>query len=75
MSDHGKPPPDFAMVRAVEILAQIAEKQLKSAHVLPPPLDVPIILFNEHVMFVIGKTRRVAVIAELGAGYAFPAKG
>ena len=63
------------MVRAVEILAQIAEKQLKSAHVLPPPLDVPIILFNEHVMFVIGKTRRVAVIAELGAGYAFPAKG
>jgi hypothetical protein len=75
LSDHGKPPPDFAMVRAVEILAQIAEKQLKSAHVLPPPLDVPIILFNEHVMFVIGKTRRAAVIAELGAGYAFPAKG
>ena len=67
--------PDFAMVRAVEILAQIAEKQLKSAHVLPPPIDVPIILFNEHIMFVIGKTQRSAVIAELGPGYAFPTKG
>jgi hypothetical protein len=75
MSDRGKPPPDFAMVRAVEILAQIAEKQLKSAHVLPPPIDVPIILFNEHIMFVIGKTQRAAVIAELGPGYAFPTKG
>ena len=63
------------MVRAVEILAQIAEKQLKSAHVLPPPIDVPIILFNEHLMFVIGKTQRAAVVAELGAGYAFPTKG
>jgi hypothetical protein len=63
------------MVRAVEILAQIAEKQLKSAHVLPPPIDVPIILFNEHIMFVIGKTQRAAVVAELGPGYAFPAKG
>lgn len=63
------------MVRAVEILAQIAEKQLKSAHVLPPPIDVPIVLFNEHVMFVLGKTRRAAVTNELGAGYAFPAKG
>ena len=73
--DHGKPPPDFAMVRAVEILAQIAEKQLKSAHVLPPPIDVPIVLFNEHVMFVIGKTQRAAVVAELGSGYAFPTKG
>ena len=63
------------MVRAVEILARIAEKQLKSAHVLPPPIDVPIVLFNEHIMFVIGKTQRAAVIAELGPGYAFPAKG
>jgi hypothetical protein len=63
------------MVRAVEILAQIAEKQLKSAHVLPPPIDVPIVLFNEHVMFVIGRTQRASVIAELGPGYGFPTKG
>jgi hypothetical protein len=68
-------PPDFAMVRAVEILTQIAEKQMQSAHVLPPPIDVPIVLFNEHIMFVTGRTQRDAVIAELGPGYAFPAKG
>jgi hypothetical protein len=75
MDSSGKPPPDFAMVRAVEILTQIAEKQRKAAHVLPPPIDVPIILFNEHIMCVVGKTQRAAVIAELGPGYGFPAKG
>jgi hypothetical protein len=67
--------PDFAMVRAVEILVQIAEKQRSAAHVLPPPTDVPIVLFNEHIMFVIGKTQRAAVIAKLGSGYAFPTRG
>jgi hypothetical protein len=75
MSGEGKPPPDFAMVRAVEILTQIAERQMKSARVLPPPIDVPIILFNENIMFVIGKTPRAGVLKTLGSGYAFPAKG
>jgi hypothetical protein len=75
MSDQNKPPPDFAMLRAVEIIAQIAERQMKSAHVLPPPIDVPIILFNENIMFVIGKTQRTSVISALGPGYAYPAKG
>jgi hypothetical protein len=75
MSDDSRPPPDFAMLRAVEILAQIAEKQLRSAHALPPPLDAPLILFNEHIMFVIGKTLRSSVVNELGPGYAYPAKG
>ena len=63
------------MLRAVEILAQIAEKQLASERVLPPPLDVPVILFNENIMFVIGKTTRTNVVEALGPGYAFPAKG
>jgi hypothetical protein len=75
MSDGTKPPPDFAMLRAVEILAQIAEKQMTSAHTLPPPLDVPLVLFNEHIMFVIGKTQRASVVNALGPGYAFPARG
>ena len=75
MSDDQKPPPDFAMLRAVEILAQIAEKQLARASILPPPLDVPIVLFNENIMFVIGKTSRAGVLKVLGPGYAFPAKG
>ena len=37
MSDEGgsKPPPDFAMVRAVEILAKIAERRLKQPNVPP----------------------------------------
>ena len=70
-----KPPPDFALVRAVEIFVQLAEKQRQSAQALPPPIGVPIILFNEHIMFVIGKTQRSAVITELGPGYAFPTKG
>ena len=39
----GKPPPDFAMVRAVEILAQIAEKRLKQPNVPPPPIDLSLI--------------------------------
>lgn len=63
------------MLRAVEILAQLAEKLLKSTNVLPPPLDVPLVLFNENLMFVIGKTPRANVVKTLGAGYAFPAKG
>jgi hypothetical protein len=75
MSDNGKPPPDFTVVRAVEILAQIAERQRQLATVLRPPSDVPIVLFNEHVMFTIGKTQRTAVIAALGPGYGFPTKG
>ena len=75
MSDDNKPPPDFAMLRAVEILATIAERQMASAHALPPPSDVPMVLFNENIMFVIGKTQRASVIKALGAGYAYPARG
>jgi hypothetical protein len=75
VSNEGKPPPDFAMVRAVEIIAQIAEKLMNSASVLPPPIDVPVILFNENIMFVVGKTQRESVAKVLGKGYAFPAKG
>ena len=71
----GKPPPDFAMVRAVEILAQIAEKRLKQPNVPPPPIDVPVILFNENIRFQTGVTNRKDVIRELGTGFAYPAKG
>lgn len=63
------------MVRAVEILAQIAEKRLKQPNVPPPPIDVPVILFNENIRFQIGVTKRSDVIRELGTGFAYPAKG
>jgi len=71
----GKPPPDFAMVRAVEILAQIAEKRLKAPNIPPPPIDVPVILFNENIRFQTGVTKRKDVIHVLGTGFAYPAKG
>jgi hypothetical protein len=71
----GRPPPDFAMVRAVEILAKIAEKRLKQPNVPPPPIDVPVILFNENVRFQIGVTKRTDVVRALGTGFAYPAKG
>jgi hypothetical protein len=71
----GKPPPDFAMVRAVEILAAIAEKRLRQPNVPPPPIDVPVILFNENVRFQTGTTRRSEVIDALGTGFAYPANG
>lgn len=63
------------MLRAVEILAQIAEKMMATGSQLPPPSDVPIVLFNENIMFMIGKTQRAAVIKALGPGYAYPRAG
>jgi hypothetical protein len=71
----GRPPPDFAMVRAVEILAQIAERRMKQPNVPPPPIDVPVILFNENIRFQTGVTKRKDVIREMGTGFAYPAKG
>jgi len=63
------------MVRAVEILAQIAEKRLKQPNVPPPPIDVPVILFNENIRFQIGTTKRTEVVRALGTGFSYPAKG
>jgi hypothetical protein len=75
MSDDKFPTPDFAMVRAVEILAAIAEKRLRAPNVPPPPIDVPVMLFNENIRFETGTTRRSDVIRALGTGFAYPAKG
>jgi hypothetical protein len=70
-----RPPPDFAMVRAVEILAAIAEKRMRQPNVPPPPIDVPVILFNENVRFQTGVTKRADVVRALGTGFPYPAKG
>jgi hypothetical protein len=74
MSD-AKPPPDFATIRAVEILASIAMGARKNPIVPPPPIDRPVILFNEMQSFAIGKTTRAEVERALGTGYPFPGKG
>jgi hypothetical protein len=70
-----KPAPDFATLRAVEILASIALGARKNPIVPPPPIDRPVILFNETLAFEIGKTTRQQVQRALGTGYPFPAKG
>jgi len=63
------------MVRAVEILAAIAAKRLRQPNVPPPPIDVPVILFNENIRFQTGLTKRSDVVRALGTGFAYPAKG
>jgi hypothetical protein len=63
------------MLRAVEILATIAEKRLRAPNVPPPPIDVPVLLFNENVRFAIGTTQRADVVNALGTGFPYPAKG
>jgi hypothetical protein len=70
-----KPPPDFAMLRAVEVLAGIVEKRMTQPNVPPLPIDVPVILFNENVRCEIGATTRAEVIKALGTGFPFPSKG
>lgn len=70
-----RPAPDFAMLRAVEILASIVEKRITQPNVPPPPIDVPVVLFNENVRFAIGTTTRTEVVRALGTGFAYPSKG
>ncbi|MDP9018866.1 MAG: hypothetical protein M3N19_11175 [Candidatus Eremiobacteraeota bacterium] len=73
MSD--KEPPDFAMLRAVEILANIHDRMYTKPNVPPPPLDKPVILFNETCAFAIGKTRQDDVQAQLGWAFSYPTRG
>ncbi|HVA27234.1 MAG TPA: hypothetical protein VNF68_03590 [Candidatus Baltobacteraceae bacterium] len=72
MSD---PTPDFAMARAVEILANIYERNSKKNDVPPPPSDVPIALFNETIALRVGSTTRKEVETALGIAFAYPARG
>ena len=67
-------PPDFAMLRAVEILANIHERQYTQPNVPPPPLDRPVVLFNEECPIAVGM-RDEAVRDKLGWGFAYPTRG
>ena len=73
MSDSGAP--DFAMQRAVEILANIYEQQRKADDAPPPPSDKPIGLFSEIIAFNVGVTTRADVEKQLGIAFAYPARG
>jgi hypothetical protein len=70
-----KPPPDFAMLRAVEIMAKFVEKQRAKPPVPPAPLDGPVFLFNETQPLEIGKTTREQCERAFGTGFPFPAQG
>jgi hypothetical protein len=73
--DNDRPPPDFAMLRAVEILAGIAERNRETPLIPPPPIDRPVILFNESRRLELNVTTRRDVQRNFGAGAAYPSAG
>jgi len=75
VSDDDPAPPDFAMLRAVEILASIAETNRARRNVPPAPLDRPVVLANERLVFALGTTARGDVERAFGVGFAYPIRG
>ncbi len=72
MSD--KDAPDFSMVRAVEILARIAEGK-RPEYAPPPPIDRPMLFFSETIGFEIGVTTREKAERALGIAFSYPTRG
>ncbi len=73
MSD--KSPPDFAMLRAVEVLAQMHERARRRKNTPPAPLERPVVLHSTRIAFQTGKTTRAQVERELGIAFSYPARG
>ncbi len=71
MSDEA---PDFAMVRAVEILARMAEGK-RPEYAPPPPIDRPMLFFSEDIAFEIGTTKRSEVERAIGIAFSYPTRG
>lgn len=67
--------PDFAMQRAVEILAKAYEASRTRRNVPPAPLDRPVVLANERFVFELETTVRAAVESAFGVGFAYPMRG
>jgi hypothetical protein len=68
-------PPDFAMQRAVEILASIYERAHQQLDAPPPPSDKPILVFSERLALDVNTTTKVDVERELGIGFMYPTRG
>ncbi len=66
--------PDFAMVRAVEILARMAEGK-RPEYAPPAPIDRPMLFFSEEIAFEIGATKRSDVERAIGIAFSYPARG
>jgi hypothetical protein len=75
MSDEDERAPGFAMQRAVEVLAQIYERNQSKRNVPPVPIDRPAVLTNEHVIFTLGTTTRAQVERAFGVAFAYPMPG
>jgi hypothetical protein len=75
MSEDEPPAPDFAMRRAVEILANIVETNRARRNVPPAPLDRPVVLANERLVFALGTTTRDDAERAFGVGFAYPIRG
>lgn len=70
-----KPPPDFAMLRAVEILAKIHQRARQTPNTPPAPINRPIVLQTERITLQVAKTKRADVERELGIAFSYPARG
>lgn len=73
MSDKN-PPPDFAMLRAVEILAKMHERARQVPQRPPAPLGRPVTLFNENLDVRVGRPR-AEVETALGVAFSYPVRG
>lgn len=75
MSDE-RPPPDFALTRAADILYQLYERQRRTTTgAPPPPIDRVVQLFNETIAFDVTKTTRKEVERALGIAFSYPSRG
>ncbi|HEX3549283.1 MAG TPA: hypothetical protein VHT53_02860 [Candidatus Elarobacter sp.] len=82
MSDEPREPdapaPDFAMHRAVEILAKVYETNAARRSAppqQPAPLDVPVVLACGTLVLALRATTRADVERVLGVGFAYPMRG
>ncbi|HEY0384277.1 MAG TPA: hypothetical protein VGC72_18965 [Candidatus Elarobacter sp.] len=67
--------PDFAMQRAAEILAQVYEAGRARRNAPPAPLDRPVVLANEQLVFALGTTMRADVERAFGVAFSYPMRG
>ncbi len=67
--------PDFAMQRAVEILARAYEAARARRNVPPAPLDRPVVLANERLVLALATTTRGEVERAFGVAFSYPMRG
>ena len=75
MSGGDDPAPGFAMLRAAEILAQVYEAGRAKRNAPPAPLDRPVVLANEQLVFALGTTTRADVERAFGVAFSYPMRG